>query len=71
MHTPPGRILRIPGTRNLRDLCGYSTLDGRSTRWRTLFRSDCLGQFDATGQAELIELGLGTVVDLRDDADVA
>ncbi len=40
------------GTRNLRDIGGYRTRDGRRTRWRTIFRSDCLDQLTDLAQAE-------------------
>jgi protein-tyrosine phosphatase len=59
------RHLRIRGTRNLRDLGGYPCGDGRQTRWRTILRSDCLDQLTPEAQAELVALGVRTVVDLR------
>jgi protein tyrosine/serine phosphatase len=65
------RIIRLGGTRNLRDVGGYPTVDGRRVRWRTLFRSDCLDRLDLAGQAWLIQAGLRTVIDLRDRAEVA
>jgi protein-tyrosine phosphatase len=65
------RVLTLKGTRNLRDLGGYATLDGRRTRWRTLYRSDCLDTLDEAGQRWLIDAGLRTVLDLRQDAEVA
>jgi len=65
------RLVGLKGTRNLRDLGGYPTVDGRRTRWRTVYRSDCLDQLDAAGQAWLIDAGLRTIVDLRDDEEVA
>jgi protein-tyrosine phosphatase len=65
------RLVRLKGTRNLRDLGGYATIDGRRTRWRTLFRSDCLDQLDAAGQTWLVEAGLRTLIDLRDNVEVA
>jgi protein-tyrosine phosphatase len=36
----PERHLPLDGTRNVRDVGGYPTVDGRQTRWRTLLRSD-------------------------------
>jgi protein-tyrosine phosphatase len=66
------RVVRLGGVRNLRDLGGYPTHDGRSTRWRTLFRSDCLHQLDLEGQAWLVDdLGLRTIIDLRGDDEIA
>jgi protein-tyrosine phosphatase len=65
------RILRLGGVRNLRDVGGYPTRDSRRTRWRTLYRSDCLDKLDPAGQAWLIDAGLRSVVDIRGDDEVA
>jgi protein-tyrosine phosphatase len=65
MTTDPRRVLALAGTYNLRDVGGYPTADGRRTRWRTLLRSDSLHRLRPEAQATLIELGLRTVVDLR------
>jgi protein-tyrosine phosphatase len=64
------RHLRIRGTRNLRDLGGYECHDGRQTRWRTVLRSDCLDQLTPEAQAELVALGVRTVVDLRREDEI-
>lgn len=60
-----GRHLRLPGTRNLRDVGGYPAVSGRRTRWRTLFRTDALDVIPPASQDALLELGLRTVIDLR------
>ena len=64
------RVLQLGGTRNLRDVGGYPTVDGRRTRWRVLYRSDCLDQLDEAGQSWLVKAGLRTVIDLRDREEV-
>ena len=61
----PARHLPLDGTRNLRDVGGYATSDGRRTRWRTLLRSDELTRLPRRAQLELEELGLRQVIDLR------
>jgi len=61
----PARHLRLPGTRNLRDVGGYPAFDGRRTRWRTLLRTDALDRLPARSQAALLDLGLRQVIDLR------
>ena len=61
----PTRHLALDGTRNLRDVGGYATTDGRRTRWRTLLRSDELTRIPAEAQRELIAMGLRQVIDLR------
>jgi protein-tyrosine phosphatase len=59
------RHLRLPGTRNLRDVGGYPAGDDRQTRWRTLLRTDALDRLPVTSQATLVELGLRQAIDLR------
>ena len=61
----PTRHLRLEGTYNLRDLGGYGTLDGRTTRWRTFFRSDSLHRLSPAAQTALLDYGVRTVIDLR------
>jgi len=61
----PDRHLRIPGTRNLRDVGGYPAGEGRRTRWRTLYRTDSLDRLPAESQSTLLDLGLRQVIDLR------
>lgn len=59
------RRLDIPGTYNLRDVGGYTTADGRTTRWRTVLRSDGLHDVAPRDQALLLQHGLKTVIDMR------
>ena len=67
------RHLGLAGTYNVRDIGGYRTADGRTTRWRTLFRADSLHRMPPTAQAMLLEHGVRTVLDLRrsDEQQVA
>ena len=54
---------------NLRDLGGYPTAEGRTTRWGTLLRGDNpMGLSDADA-AWLLERGFTTVIDLRSPAE--
>jgi protein-tyrosine phosphatase len=50
---------------NFRDLGGYHTADGRSTRWQRLFRSDDLSRLGEDDRERFAALGIRTVVDLR------
>lgn len=68
--TAPERVLGLPGARNLRDLGGYPTEDGRRTRWRTLYRADSLHRLSPESQSALLATGVRTVVDLRRDDEV-
>src|SRR5262252_6906129 len=67
------RHLNLEGTYNLRDTGGYPTLDGRTIRWRTFFRSDSLHRLPLVAQTTLIGYGVRTVIDLRrsDELQVA
>jgi protein-tyrosine phosphatase len=58
------RRIPVPGTYNLRDTGGYPATSG-TTRWGRLLRSDALHAVDEDGRAQLRELGLGLVIDLR------
>ena len=64
------RLIPLEGAFNFRDLGGYPTLDGRRTRWRRLFRSDTLSELTTGDLADLAELGVATVIDLRTPAEV-
>lgn len=59
------RHLDVEGTWNLRDLGGYPTIDGRTTRWRTLYRGDALSGLPAESLKTLSDLEIKTVIDLR------
>ncbi|TNH31070.1 tyrosine-protein phosphatase [Micromonospora orduensis] len=50
---------------NFRDLGGYRTDDGRTVRWRLLYRSDSLGKLTGDDLDRFRALGVGTVIDLR------
>jgi protein-tyrosine phosphatase len=65
------RHLLLDGARNVRDVGGYRTTDGRRTRWRTLLRADSLHRLSAVAQAELVAYGVRTVVDLRRPEEAA
>jgi protein-tyrosine phosphatase len=58
------RLLPSDGVFNLRDLGGYQAVDGRRTRWRTLFRADGLHR-SAPAHPTIRGLGWRTVLDLR------
>ncbi|WP_139416791.1 tyrosine-protein phosphatase [Agromyces laixinhei] len=58
--------LPVPGTYNFRDLGGLSALTG-TVRDGVLYRADGLARLGEAGQARLRELGVGIVIDLRDE----
>jgi protein-tyrosine phosphatase len=59
------RNLGFSKTYNFRDVGGYQGLDGRTVRWRRLFRSDALHRLGDQDAAAFTELGVRTVIDLR------
>ena len=61
----PRRRLNLEGADNVRDLGGYPTRDGRSTRWGRFFRADGLHALTRQSQDKLIDQGVRVVVDLR------
>jgi protein-tyrosine phosphatase len=61
----PARHLTLDGTRNVRDVGGYPAGAGRSTRWRTLLRSDELTRLPAQARQTLLDMGIRQVIDLR------
>lgn len=62
----PHAPLPVPGLHNFRDLGGLPTRDGRRTVRGVLFRGDAPEPDLAHGVARLRELGVRTVVDLRE-----
>jgi protein-tyrosine phosphatase len=55
----------LQGASNFRDLGGYPTADGRTTRWRHIFRSNHLGQLTATDIEIVRALGVRSAFDFR------
>jgi protein-tyrosine phosphatase len=65
------RVIELEGCLNFRDLGGYPTVDGRTVRWRQLFRSDALHLLSAADIARVRdELRIGDVIDLRSSAEI-
>jgi protein-tyrosine phosphatase len=59
------RRLAWEGLLNARDLGGYPTADGCTTRWGAIVRSDSLTALTPAGQEALISHGVRSIVDLR------
>ena len=60
-----------PGCRNVRDLGGLPTADGRVIRDGVLIRSESLQYLDADGVEAVRRSGVTRILDLRGDAEVA
>ena len=54
----PRRLIVLDAVHNFRDMGGYPTDDGRTTRWRTLFRADGLYRLAGADLEVVRELGL-------------
>jgi protein tyrosine/serine phosphatase len=71
MDSPLSRHLVLERAWNFRDLGGYVGADGRSVRWRRLFRADGLERLSPADLEQVAALGLRTVIDLRTGDEVA
>lgn len=65
MTDPLPRILARSTGQNFRDMGGYPVMDGRTTRWRTLFRSGVMSRVKDDDHDELHALGIDTICDFR------
>lgn len=65
------RIVPFSGVFNFRDLGGYPTDDGRTTRWGRLYRSDALHHITPDDLEHFRNLGVASIVDLRNPDEVA
>ena len=68
---PNQRHIALEGCLNLRDLGGYTTTEGKQTRWRTMLRSDSLHRLPESSQQQLVNYGIKTIVDLRSPFEIA
>jgi protein-tyrosine phosphatase len=65
------RRIEFEGSFNFRDLGGWRTDDGRTVRWRRLFRADSVHRLtpsDLTRARD--ELGVRTMLDLRNEMEI-
>src|SRR6202035_3724487 len=65
MSDSPSRHLNLAGASNFRDLGGYPGRDGRTVRWRQIFRSNHLGHLTEADIEVLRPLGLKSAFDFR------
>ncbi|HEY7619754.1 MAG TPA: tyrosine-protein phosphatase [Solirubrobacteraceae bacterium] len=65
------RHLDWDGCFNVRDLGGLRAADGRQTRWGAVVRADAVDRLTADGWAALYAHGVRTVIDLRNDDELA
>jgi protein-tyrosine phosphatase len=65
MSDTPARHFNLAGASNFRDLGGYPAKDGRTVRWRRIFRSNHLGHVTDADIEVLRALGLKSAFDFR------
>ena len=65
MSDSPARHFDLAGASNFRDLGGYRASDGRTVRWRQIFRSNHLGHLTEADIAALRPLQLKSAFDFR------
>lgn len=65
MSDSPARHLNLAGASNFRDLGGYVATDGRTVRWRQIFRSNHLAHLTDDDAAVLRSLGVKRAFDFR------
>lgn len=61
--------IRLNHASNVRDLGGFETTDGYTTKWQTIYRGDALYNLSAEEWKKLYKAGVCTVVDLRSSAE--
>jgi len=64
------RLIALDGAHNVRDLGGYRTANGGLTRWRSILRGDALHRLSAADIDTLLDNGLRTVIDLRNENEI-
>ena len=64
------RNLTIEGIINVRDLGGFPTEDGHSTRWKIFVRAGDTCKASNEGRQTLHDYGIKTIIDLRDESEV-
>ena len=64
------RLVNMEGIQNFRDLGGYETKDGKTTRWAKIYRSGHLNNISTWDSVRLEKLGIRTIIDLRTPMEV-
>jgi protein-tyrosine phosphatase len=65
------RRVPLEGSWNFRDLGGYETVDGRTIKWRTVYRADGLQGLTASDHATIVvELGIRVIYDFQRQGEV-
>ena len=71
LEASPTRHIDLEGQPNFRDLGGYQTTDGRTVKWRQVFRSGELPRLTDNDVATLKDLRLRSVINFLTQAELA
>lgn len=63
------RIIPLEGIKNLRDMGGYHSNDGRKIKWGALYRSGHYAELTPEGHNTLHQRGITSVVDFRSPSE--
>lgn len=66
----PDRHVPLQTAHNFRDIGGYPTRDGRTTRWGVVYRADALYSLNEADWVELRRRNLRHVIDLRSEMEL-
>jgi protein-tyrosine phosphatase len=64
------RHIPLDSLQNFRDLGGYSTMDDRTTRWQVYTRCAGMHALTSDDQQKMVDYGIGTIVDLRQQREI-
>ncbi|MDR1356139.1 MAG: tyrosine-protein phosphatase [Tannerellaceae bacterium] len=64
------RLLTMDSVQNFRDMGGYISFRGRSTRWGKVFRSGAISRMSDRDMSRLDRLKIKTIIDLRSEQEV-
>ncbi len=67
--TKPQRALPFEQVPNFRDLGGYASSDGRTTRWGSMYRASHLAQMSEADESRFASLGIVELFDLRRESE--
>jgi protein-tyrosine phosphatase len=65
------RVLQWAACWNVRDLGGFTTTDGRATRFGEVIRAGNLSRLTEAGRDALLRYGVRTIIDVRDPQEFA
>lgn len=65
------RLIPLEGGVNFRDMGGYAAQDGRTVKWRHLYRSGTMTRLTPADHDHLTKRGIRTVIDFRSGSEQA